>query len=849
MSVPQAVRRLTRALAVVLPALVWHFTVVDAFQPPAVTFLAPVAVDMGEPDPKDLERADFDLDGTLDVAILTWGNGPQIQLLNGNGAGGFSKGSTLAAAFGSGIGTGDFNEDGRLDLAITQRSMTSADSNPYCGPAPGLPGTMIFLGTAGAPRFTFSRCVGTFTRSMNFTDVATGDFNTDGHVDLAVADDTGFGLRFFPGHGDGSFGTPIRVVSAAGTAYSAINPAPAVHGPMATRDVDQDGDPDVVARVGGGVGTFLNDGAGHLRYFATTVPTGGGPILAMAFGDMNGDGVMDIAGATGGGVFVATGVLGAAGANLTYTNTASVATGAGVVHSVALSDLNKDGTPDLIVARDVADAGQDSVLVYAGTGTGTLATTPTVVPIGPFNRGTVDAPVWVPVNPRLVTVGDWNGDNWLDLAVADSQMDNPRTWFLQQVPGVGDATPPEVSLTAPAPGSTVRGAVTLEAAATDADGVARVEFYRGAVLVGAATTSPFRVTWDTTLAGNGGYALTAKAVDAIDNAAASAVVAVTVANLMAVADTFASTEDTPVTYQAAQLLSNDIIPVPGAALAIASVASGAGGIAVLNDTGTVTFTPALNFNGPANFTYTATDGTFTSKTATVTVHVAPVNDPPAAANDLDATDLDTPLTILASDLLLNDSDPDVDTTLAIADVTSGVGGTAAFDEVDQVVTFTPSSNFTGQGTFTYAVTDGTLTSNIATVTVTVSATGEAPAITTAPVSQTIASGTTATLSMVATGTAPLAYQWYEGATAVPGATGSTFTTPALTSATSYWVQITNAFGTAESGTATIATGEVPAMTTAPASQTIASGSTATLSVVATGTAPLEIGRASGRERV
>src|SRR5207302_1488099 len=48
----------------------------------------------------------------------------------------------------------------------------------------------------------------------------------------------------------------------------------------------------------------------------------------------------------------------------------------------------------------------------------------------------------------------------------------------------------------------------------------------------------------------------------------------------------------------------------------------------LNGNGTVTFTPNANFNGAANFSYTATDGLATSNTATVTVNVAALNDAP-----------------------------------------------------------------------------------------------------------------------------------------------------------------------------------------------------------------------------
>lgn len=84
----------------------------------------------------------------------------------------------------------------------------------------------------------------------------------------------------------------------------------------------------------------------------------------------------------------------------------------------------------------------------------------------------------------------------------------------------------------------------------------------------------------------------------------------------------------------------------------------------------------------------------------------------------------------------------------------------------------------------------------------------APAITTHPQSQSILSGQTATMNVVATGTAPLSYQWYIGTsgtttTPVGGATSTSYTTPALTTTTSYWVRVSNLAGAADSNTATI----------------------------------------------
>jgi len=113
----------------------------------------------------------------------------------------------------------------------------------------------------------------------------------------------------------------------------------------------------------------------------------------------------------------------------------------------------------------------------------------------------------------------------------------------------------------------------------------------------------------------------------------------------------------------------------------------------------------------------------------------------------------------------------------------------------------------------------------------------APTITTQPQSQTIFSGQTADLSVVANGS-NLSYQWYvgnNGDTSTPVGTDSdSFTTPALTSTTNYWVRVSNPGGDVDSNTATVMVEGAPTITAQPQSQTIFSGQTADLSVVASG---------------
>ncbi len=117
----------------------------------------------------------------------------------------------------------------------------------------------------------------------------------------------------------------------------------------------------------------------------------------------------------------------------------------------------------------------------------------------------------------------------------------------------------------------------------------------------------------------------------------------------------------------------------------------------------------------------------------------------------------------------------------------------------------------------------------------------APSITTQPSSQSVASGQTATFTVMASGTAPLSYQWQKAGVNISGATSSTYTTPATTSAddgTQFKVTVSNAAGSATSAAATLTVNSAPAITTQPSNQAVTVGQTATFTVVAAGVAPL-----------
>ncbi|MDP1833154.1 MAG: immunoglobulin domain-containing protein [Geothrix sp.] len=119
----------------------------------------------------------------------------------------------------------------------------------------------------------------------------------------------------------------------------------------------------------------------------------------------------------------------------------------------------------------------------------------------------------------------------------------------------------------------------------------------------------------------------------------------------------------------------------------------------------------------------------------------------------------------------------------------------------------------------------------------------APAISVQPANQTVLDGSTATFTVTASGTAPLAYQWKKGGTAITtGGTSASYTTPATVladSGSSFTVTVTNVAGAVTSTAATLTVNPAPpTITTQPTSQTVTAPAAATFTVVAAGSAPL-----------
>ncbi|MBI3562204.1 MAG: tandem-95 repeat protein [Gammaproteobacteria bacterium] len=144
------------------------------------------------------------------------------------------------------------------------------------------------------------------------------------------------------------------------------------------------------------------------------------------------------------------------------------------------------------------------------------------------------------------------------------------------------------------------------------------------------------------------------------------------------------------------------------------------GVVVKNADGTVTYTPTSNYNGVDSFTYNIRDAlNLASNTATVAVTVTPVNDAPVAASEAYTMTGGSTLNVAAPGVLSNDTDIDGPALSAVLQTTAANGALTL--NADGSFSFTPSVGFAGTSSFTYAANDSFLTSNVATVTITVKA--------------------------------------------------------------------------------------------------------------------------------
>jgi len=135
----------------------------------------------------------------------------------------------------------------------------------------------------------------------------------------------------------------------------------------------------------------------------------------------------------------------------------------------------------------------------------------------------------------------------------------------------------------------------------------------------------------------------------------------------------------------------------------------------------IIYTPSQDYNGDDSFKFTAYDGKIDSNEATINIALSPVNDDPVPADDNATTDEDTATTI---DVLVNDIEVDKGDVLRISIVTTPTHGVATIQ--DNKIHYSPHSNYHGNDSIIYEVTDGNGAYLQADVNITVISINDAP---------------------------------------------------------------------------------------------------------------------------
>ena len=403
--------------------------------------------------PVAMHAGDFNGDGKTDLAVADVDD-DVIAVLLGNGDGTFQAPIKLSLS-GSphSIIAADLNNDGKLDIA----------SANYLG------GVSVFLNNG----------TGTFKSEVSYKNgirgahyIASADMNGDGKLDLIVSNPDANAVAFLFGNGDGTFQAPYLFSSGAeaddfGLALAAdgalvisrdniantlvttpvtaggvpsapqLFPLSQAASGVAAGDLNGDKYPDMIA-AGGKISVLLRNPAGGFQAPVSYTLQSGSQAVAIAVGDMNGDGKNDIvtssmfnmnSGAFGGTVDVALGNGdGTLGKQNSYAMNGFPGGAFGSASSgIVLGDFNGDKKLDVAAGFQTSpgNANSGGVSVLLGNGDGTLR------PAVTYGGGSASV--------YSLVAGDFNGDGKLDLA-AGAGTDQVDGGVLMVLLGNGDGT-------------------------------------------------------------------------------------------------------------------------------------------------------------------------------------------------------------------------------------------------------------------------------------------------------------------------------------------------------------------------------------------------------------------------
>ncbi len=338
---------------------------------------------------------DVNGDGLPDIGVVSrLADGPYIYV--GDGKGNWkdaSAGLPRENFCGGGMAFGDANKDGKMDVAIAD----------HCR------GAFVYLGDGAGNWKTASSGLPT----IGVEDVAVGDFNNDGCLDLAVVAAADEGVRAFKGNCKGVWRETSKGLSQREWGQS-----------VQMADIDGDGKMDIAAAYSAGPRVWLGNGKGEWREASAGLPAPDvhGIYQGVALGDVNGDGKLDLAtgaATTGAEVFIQE-------PGPKWRRVVEGIVPMNVVFGVALGDLNNDGKMDLVAAGKRAleeIGGVYGIFPFLGDGQGNWKLVEnTGLPGGGREKS------WG------VGLADVNKDGVLDIGVAFGDVLSP-TW--RSGPGAG----------------------------------------------------------------------------------------------------------------------------------------------------------------------------------------------------------------------------------------------------------------------------------------------------------------------------------------------------------------------------------------------------------------------------